>query len=372
MLRETLTTETGASLGRRNDADWLKRDENKDDCVATTSHDFATVVSQSHIDRDLTKNQPLGIYEFMEDVERALNMQTVNHEETPRTRKVPMSESEKVDLKGRLQRGGKQGRKLFEHTGGKSKCRKESQIVTSIQLPHSKLVKEKRTRKLTRDWGRRRGFLSRKRLNFEEFEKEVAKGEYKCNNQDVEVVHLECHDDEVFKEETDESKTGNRIKFNQSGNDDPEILTEEVTITTNKENENKDINLKEDFLEPSKSPCIREVITLDEDGAIEQEQMKVVIGNVSTHGMVSENCVELEEINLCSPLPVNDKDSSAISTEGNNDSKEFAGVNWHPPSSKSSFGASQLSRNNNEHPFKKLKMSEPMTLEENEDVIELD
>ena len=27
---------------------------------------------------------------------------------------------------------------------------------------------------------------------------------------------------------------------------------------------------------------------------------------------------------------------------------------------------------NNEHPFKKLKMSEPMTLEENEDVIELD
>ena len=234
MLRETLTTETDASLGRRNDADWFKRDENKDDCVATTSHDFATVVSQSHIDRDLKNNQPLGIYEFMEDVERALNMQTVNHEETPRTRKVPMSESEKVDLKGRLQRGGKQGRKLFEHTGGKSKCRKESQIVTCIQLPQPKLVKEKRTRKLTRDWGQRRGILSRKRLNFEEFEKEVAKGEYKCNNQDVEVVHLECHDDEVFKEETDESKTGNRIKFNQSGNDDPEILTEEVTITTNK------------------------------------------------------------------------------------------------------------------------------------------
>ena len=365
MLRETLTTETDASLGRRNDADWLKRDENKDDCVATTSHDFATVVSQSHIDRDLKNNQPLGIYEFMEDVERALNMQTVNHEETPRTRKVPMSESEKVDLKGRLQRGGKQGRKLFAHTGGKSKCRKGSQIVTSTQLPQSKLVKEKRTRKLTRDWGRRRGFLSRKRLNFEEFEKEVAKGEYKCNNQDVEVVHLECHDDEVFKEETD----GSKIK--QSGNDGPEILTEEVKIT-NKENENKDSNLKEDFLEPSKSPCIREVITLDEDGAIEQEKIKVVIGNVSTHGMVSENCVELEEINLCSPLPVKDKDSSVISTKRNNDSKEFAGVNWHPPSSKSSFGASQLSRNNNEHPFKKLKMSEPMTLEENEDVIELD
>ena len=58
-------------------------------------------------------------------------MMDKNHEETPRTRKVPMSESEKVDLKGRLQRGGKQGRKLFEHTGGKSKCRKESQIITS-------------------------------------------------------------------------------------------------------------------------------------------------------------------------------------------------------------------------------------------------
>ena len=322
-----------------------------------------------------------GMGEFMEVVERALNMQTASQGlggkrkadlfksmETPLNRKPQITEGEK------LKKEGKSGRKDFEFTGIKGKESKSfaSTPFLAVQLEEVERLKASLARRLTSDWSHRRGILSRKRLNFDEFEKTETQRNLKhpkLTSQDVEIVDLEgdAIDDETVKEEVSRTDGDVIAELYQTSKDDPEILEireKEVKITSNGDkyedcHSDDDVALQQG--NSFKSPQLSDdIITLDEEEEVaEHDKGEEANGKMQ----LQKEIIELEEISFTSPIPKSyDNRTSDFFAVENNDFKATF---------KRSVAATQIDYDD-EPPFKTLKMSKPTTLDENEDVIELD
>ena len=318
----------------------------------------------------------LGMGKFVEVVQKALNKQPSTRAdllkamETPVTREPTISEGEKS------------GRNQLPFTGIKGNGGKESQSFTSTSLPQPLAVqleeverlKVSLARKLAIDWNHRRGILSRKRLNFDEFEKAEKRKNLKrlkLTSQDVEIIDLEGDsiDDEMVNEEASTNETDVTIaEEDQTSKDDPEILEirpKKVKISTNGD-EKDDFALTQS--NSSKSPQLSDIITLDEDEAAEHDESEEAHENNLSSGeihdeMLEDDIIELEEISLASPVPKNsDNCSSTFFASENNDLKAAF---------KRSFAVTQMNCDD-EPSSKTLKMSKSTTLNENEDVIELD
>ena len=383
VLRKT-STETEEKSGRSDFA--ASYDENNK-CISSIGRKLRDEQRSELVSGDSESH--LGMGDFEEVVEKALNMQTASEEldgkrkantsksmETPLTRKPPMSEEEKCNLRGQLKKEGKPGRKLFASTGmkGKGSDSKNSQSITMTQSlvvqEEVERLKASLARKLKTDWSHRRGILSRKRLNFDEFEK-VERGKdlkhLKHTSKDVEIIDLECDaiDEEMVKEEASRTKTTVAGSY-QTSIDDLEILeiiTKKDEITSN-EDVSKDYNDALNQRNSFKSVHMSDIITLDEQEESEDDNNENNLSSSKDNiKMLEKEIVELEEVNLASHIPESSSDcSSAFFALENNDSKAL---------SKRSFAATQMSCDN-EPSFKTLKMSNPITLDENEDVIELD
>ena len=325
---------------------------------------------RSDLENGDSESQP-GMGKFVQVVQKALNKQPSTRAdllkamETLVTREPPISEGEKLPF-----------------TGIKGNDGKESQSFTSTSLPQSLAVqleeverlKVSLARKLAIDWNHRRGILSRKRLNFDEFEKAEKRKNLKrlkLTSQDVEIIDLEGDsiDDEMVNEEASTNETDVTItEEDQTSNDDPEILEirpKKVKISTNGD-EKDDFALTQS--NSSKSPQLSDIITLDEDEAAEHDESEEAHENNLSSGeihdeMLEEEIIELEEISLASPVPKNsDNCSSTFFASENNDLKAAF---------KRSFAVTQMNCDD-EPSTKTLKMSKSTTLNENEDVIELD
>ena len=327
---------------------------------------------RSDLENGDSESQP-GIGKFVQVVQKALNKQPSTRAdllkamETLVTREPPISEGEKLPF-----------------TGIKGNDGKESQSFTSTSLPQSLAVqleeverlKVSLARKLAIDWNHRRGILSRKRLNFDEFEKAEKRKNLKrlkLTSQDVEIIDLEGDsiDDEMVNEEASTNETDVTIaEEDQTSKDDPEILEirpKKVKISTNGD-EKDDFALTQS--NSSKSPQLSDIITLDEDEAAEHDESEEAHENNLSSGekkvhdkMLEDEIIELEEISLASPVPKNsDNCSSTFFASENNDLKAAF---------KRSFAVTQMNCDD-EPSTKTLKMSKSTTLNENEDVIELD
>ena len=224
-------------------------------------------------------------------------------------------------------------------------------------------------RKLAVDWNHRRGILSRKRLNFDEFEKAEKRKNLKrlkLTSQDVEIIDLEGDsiDDEMVNEEASTNKTDNTIaEVDLTSKDDPEILEirpKKVKISTNGD-ESDDVALKQGDSSKSQSS---DIITLDEEEAAEYDESEDNLSSGKIHDeMLEKEIIELEEISLASPVPKkSDNCSSMLFTLENNDLKAAF---------KRSFAVTQMNCDDVQS-SKTLKMSKSTTLDENEDIIELD
>lgn len=325
---------------------------------------------RSDLENGDSESQP-GMGKFVQVVQKALNKQPSTRAdllkamETLVTREPPISEGEKLPF-----------------TGIKGNDGKESQSFTSTSLPQSLAVqleeverlKVSLARKLAIDWNHRRGILSRKRLNFDEFEKAEKRKNLKrlkLTSQDVEIIDLEGDsiDDEMVNEEASTNETDVTIaEEDQTSKDDPEILEirpKKVKISTNGD-EKDDFALTQS--NSSKSPQLSDIITLDEDEAAEHDESEEAHENNLSSGeihdeMLEDEIIELEEISLASPVPKNsDNCSSTFFASENNDLKAAF---------KRSFAVTQMNCDD-EPSTKTLKMSKSTTLNENEDVIELD
>ena len=336
---------------------------------------------RSDLENGDSESQP-GMGKFVQVVQKALNKQPSTRAdllkamETLVTREPPISEGEKLPF-----------------TGIKGNDGKESQSFTSTSLPQSLAVqleeverlKVSLARKLAIDWNHRRGILSRKRLNFDEFEKAEKRKNLKrlkLTSQDVEIIDLEGDsiDDEMVNEEASTNETDVTItEEDQTSNDDPEILEirpKKVKISTNGD-EKDDFALTQS--NSSKSPQLSDIITLDEDEAAEHDESEEAHENNLSSGekvheeMLEDEIIELEEISLASPVPKNsDNCSSTFFASENNDLKAAF---------KRSFAVTQMNCDDepstktlkmSKSTTKTLKMSKSTTLDENEDVIELD
>ena len=325
---------------------------------------------RSDLENGDSESQP-GMGKFVQVVQKALNKQPSTRAdllkamETLVTREPPISEGEKLPF-----------------TGIKGNDGKESQSFTSTSLPQSLAVqleeverlKVSLARKLAIDWNHRRGILSRKRLNFDEFEKAEKRKNLKrlkLTSQDVEIIDLEGDsiDDEMVNEEASTNETDVTIaEEDQTSKDDPEILEirpKKVKISTNGD-EKDDFALTQS--NSSKSPQLSDIITLDEEEAAEHDESEEAHENNLNSGeihdeMLEDDIIELEEISLASPVPKNsDNCSSTFFASENNDLKAAF---------KRSFAVTQMNCDD-EPSTKTLKMSKSTTLNENEDVIELD